>query len=300
MLSAGFPVDCRDGAGATALDIAKKYEHSDVQGVLIRAGAVDTEVVPTISESNSTNATVSTAAAARIAASAAGATDSVVSVCGTETGADKAAEISSVVGDFIDTEYSENGTTTAPAAVPIAAASVNNINNSQSSSPSSDAATAAVTVVGIDHDQNSEDVSSKKPSTTSKHGKFAVSVPTALTDATAAVAAKAEDFVAYGKKALQESKAASTKAIENTKSVTLSYGHKALDGGKAAVETSKAYTFKVFDSGRTVVSGVADKADENVKVVASWMKTHSVYLLAGAGVVIVTAGVALALSHRKR
>ncbi|KAG7668739.1 putative GA-binding protein subunit beta-1 [Nannochloris sp. 'desiccata'] len=285
LLSAGFPVNCKDGAGATALDIARKYEHSDVQGVLIRAGAVDTEVVPTISESaNSTAAPIANGGHPLV-------TDSVVSVCGTDASTDKAAEISSVVGDFVDSEYSENGTTAPPPTTVAVTATT-----------AGTAADCAVTQMGLSEKgsggfaSKSEETSSKK--TSSKHGKFAVSVPAAVVEATAAVAAKAEDFVAYGKKALSDSKAASTKAIENTRTATLSYGHKAIDGGKAAVESSKAYTVKALESGKSVVTNAAEKADENVKVAVSWVKAHYVYILAGAGAVVATAGVALAMKHR--
>jgi hypothetical protein len=308
LLAAGFPVDCQDGAGATAMDIARKYEKSDVQGVLLRAGAVDNEVVATISESNTTiGGGVATAATANgngndhpaTAAAAATAplhvpTDSVVSVCGTENSTDKAAEISSVVGDFIDSEYSENGATAAVAtrtsdgAVAIDIAPEKKIGGKT---------TTTTTKLSPEVEEEEESATTKKTSS-SKHGKVAGTVPTAVVEATAAVAAKAEDLVAYGKKALLDSKAASSKAIENTKTATLTYGHKAIDGGKAAVETSKAYTLKAFTSGKSVVAQVAERADENVKVAVSWVKAHSVYILAGAGVVVATAGVALAFNRR--
>ena len=302
LLAAGFPVDCKDGAGATALDIARKYEHSDVQGVLVRAGAVDTEVVPTVSESDSTNAIIGAtgaitsppAAAAAITANSSPRppTDSVVSVCGTDASTDKAAEISSVVGDFVDHEYSENGTAAAAVAAP-----------AQTGAAATATPTAATTAASSGVSDGSATVSLEKEAsstkkTTSKHGKFAVTVPTVVVEATAAVASKAEDFVAYGQKVLQDSKAASTKAIESTKTATLSYGHKALDGGKAAVESSKAYTLKALESGKTVVSTAAEKADENVKVAVGWVKSHSMYILAGTGAVVATAGVVLAIKHR--
>jgi hypothetical protein len=247
LLSAGFPVDGKDGAGATALDIARKYEHSDVQGVLLRAGAVDTEVVPTISESNSTNATIT-----------APATNTTAAVVSEEE------------------EFSENGSSTASK---IAATGV--------------VSDGAVTINVAEKEEPTAAAAAKK--TSSKHGKFAVSLPSAVVDATAAVAAKAEDIVAYGKKALLDS----TKAIENTKTATLSYGHKALDGGKAAVESSKAYTLKAIAGGKMVVSNAAEKADENAKVAVSWMKKNSLYILAGAGAVVATAGVVLAVTQRK-
>jgi hypothetical protein len=280
LLSAGFSPNCKDGAGATALDIAKKYEHSDVQGVLVRAGAVDTEVIPTISESAS--CTVATPMSLHPV------TDSVVSVCGTEASTDKAAEISSVVGDFVDSEYSENGTTSPLATVALTAAAAAGTATVGLSEKKSSTTTTTTT--------NSEDSTAKKIN--SKHGKFAVTVPAAVVEATAAVAAKAEDFVAYGKKALFDSRAASTKAIENTKTATLNYGHKAIDGGKAVVESSKAYTVKALESGKSAVASAAEKADENVQGAVNWVKAHSVYILAGTGAIVAAAGVALAIKHR--
>jgi hypothetical protein len=41
LLAAGFPVDARDGAGATALQVARKYERGDAEGALLRAGAAE-------------------------------------------------------------------------------------------------------------------------------------------------------------------------------------------------------------------------------------------------------------------
>jgi len=292
LLSAGFPVDCKDGAGATALEIAKKYEQSDVQGVLLRAGAVDTEVIPTISESASS--TAAAAGAVTVNGKLPPVTESVMSVCGTEASTDKAAEISSVVGDFIDSEYSENGPGSPHTAVAITATAT-----STAAAAAGTAATDGAVAIGLSEKGSGKTTMTKSEESTpnktsSKHGKFSVTV----VEVTAAVAAKAEDFVAYGKKALLGSKAASSKAIENTRTATLSYGHKAIDGGKAVVESSKAYTVKALESGKSVVGNAAAKADENVKGAVSWVKAHSMYILAGAGAVVATAGVALALKHR--
>ncbi|KAK9867272.1 hypothetical protein WJX84_010769 [Apatococcus fuscideae] len=44
LLHAGVPADCLDGHGHTALQVSRKFEQSDVEGVLLRAGATDLRV----------------------------------------------------------------------------------------------------------------------------------------------------------------------------------------------------------------------------------------------------------------
>ncbi|KAI3424078.1 hypothetical protein D9Q98_009441 [Chlorella vulgaris] len=134
LLDRGADLEMKDGHGWTALMVARKFEQSDVEGVLLRAGARDPDKGKSILDQSSrlprnkpaarsggspaapvVHAAAASAAGAASAGSvasspaAASEVDSAVSVCGTDRDI-QAASVGSNVGDYADSQYQGSGT----------------------------------------------------------------------------------------------------------------------------------------------------------------------------------------------
>lgn len=106
LVEAGAPIDAPDASGTTPLELSRRLELSDVEGVLLRAGAND----PRASEWLEQQGARSEGGSDGLPSQHRPVPSSVVSACGTDVAAN-AAELGSVIAadDYVDSEYAPEG-----------------------------------------------------------------------------------------------------------------------------------------------------------------------------------------------
>jgi len=111
LIAAGAPVNACDGGGQTALEIARKFDQSDAEGVLLRAGAVDPAASnwPGEKELPHIGGIHATGDSGDEFGVMGGGMQSGVSVCDTETVANPG-DVGSVIEEYQDPEYIDTAT----------------------------------------------------------------------------------------------------------------------------------------------------------------------------------------------